>query len=224
MVWKGTSLAVLTGAFPLLVACATEPVTMDAIEGQGGVECVVSTEEVNGVRVTLVRPARPPRLARRQVPFRFASAGPDTRSLVPNTSRLLKVVHALMDDPQIGPFIQEMAHDPDVTYWIYEHRLRRNGGGKTDHCDVNRFDIWVDLDFHKAQEGSPCSNPKGSGKLASLLAHELGHAWAWHHYGNDDSCDNRSRGNVIAVAWENTQLAGSAQRLVHNRPGCRCDN
>jgi hypothetical protein len=84
-----------------------------------------------------------------------------------------------MDDPQIGPFIQEMAHDPDVTYWIFEHPLPANGGGKTNHCDDNRFDIWVDLDFHKAQEGSPARIRKAA--ATSLRCSRM--SWVTHGRG-----------------------------------------
>lgn len=69
-----------------------------------------------------------------------------------------------------------------------------------------------------------CANPPGSGSLRSLLAHELGHAWAWRHYGNFEHCDNKAVGNITAVAWESSQLVGLAERRVHNPPGCGCDD
>lgn len=208
----------------LLAGCARAPasapvVTSSATEGAG---CTLSIEEINGFRVAIQRPMAP-QFARSQVPFRLASAQSGTGKLIALSPRLQETVGTLLRDPQLGPFLQDMANDSEISYYLWEGEIHRNGGGRTTNCRADRFDIMVDLDFHVSQEGRQCSNPQGSGNLRSLLAHELGHAWAWRWYGNDDGCDNRSRGNVTAVAWENTQLAGNAQRLLHNPPGCGCD-
>lgn len=140
-----------------------------------------------------------------------------------NSRRVLDILRNLRRDPSIGEFVNEMAADPEMTYFVWEAELKRNGGGVTQRCNEHRFDVWVDLDFHLSLEGRKCTNPAGSGSLSSLVAHELGHAWAWNNYGDDNLCDNNSLGNRISVAWENTQLAGRVERPVHNREGCPCD-
>jgi hypothetical protein len=208
----------------LLAGCVGAPpsATVAASADREGVGCTVRVEEIGGFWVVIVRPAVP-RLARRRVPFKLAMAQSDGGKLIALTPRLQETVESLKRDPQLGQFLQDMADDPEVSYYLWEGEVHRNGGGRTTNCRADRFDIMVDIDYHVSQEGRRCFNPQGSGNLRSLLAHEMGHAWAWRWYGNDDDCDNGARGNMTAVAWENTQLAGDAQRLFHNPPGCGCD-
>jgi hypothetical protein len=118
-----------------------------------------------------------------------------------------------------------MADDPDATYFLWDHfPLQYGGGGKTCRSRQPDFDIYIDIDYHLTTEGTACTNPRGSGSLQSLLAHELGHAWAWRRYGPEkgEDCNNNSIGNKTSVAWENTQLKGGARRVAHTPPGCPC--
>ena len=200
-----------------LLGCAAAPSPLPASRDA----CVVTTEVVNGFHVTVVRPASP-MVARRRSRARFVSAPVRAGSFVPSSQRILDTVRSLMTDPYLGDFVQEMSEDPEITYYLFDSKLRSNGGGKTTHCNPQRFDIWMDPEFHISREGTRCKNPSGSGSLRSLLAHELGHAWAWRYYGDFDPCDNEALGNVTAVAWESSQLAGAAVRQVHNPPGCGC--
>lgn len=144
-------------------------------------------------------------------------------SFVTNTRRVEDALLQLMDDPHLGKFMRSMRDDPAVVYFIWDtDALRRNGGGKVDHCNEGRFDIWVNLEYHRSQEGQKCTNPAGSGNLRSLLAHELGHAWGWLKHGVGSNCDNNAKDNMIAVEWESTQLTGGARRLLHVPEGCSC--
>jgi hypothetical protein len=127
---------------------------------------------------------------------------------------LWSAVLNLMRDPSIGGFIQEMADDPDMTHYLWEMEFHRSGGGRTAEC-LDGFEIFVDLDYHLSTEGTACGNPRGSGSIESLLAHELGHAWAWRRHGPEADCNNKSFGSKTSVAWENTQLKNGARRLVH---------
>jgi hypothetical protein len=158
-------------ALMMLLGCAAAPSSMPSSPDA----CVVTTEVVNGFRVTVVRPAVP-RLGRTRRAVRLVSTLVRAGSFVPSSQRMLDTVRALTADPYLGEFVQEMAEDSEITYYLFDHPLPYDGGGKTTHCNSQRFDIWMDPEHHVSREGTRCTNPPGSGSLRSLLAHELGHA------------------------------------------------
>lgn len=46
-----------------------------------------------------------------------------------------------MQDRFLGGFIRQMSEDPVVSYYLLEAKTHRNGGGRTTHCNYDRFDI-----------------------------------------------------------------------------------